>query len=76
MRRDDDGTIVLEGDSQVEDAELLLQLLQATPGALLDWGQCRHIHTAVLQVVIVAQPAFAGPCGDPWIREWLPADRP
>lgn len=73
MRRDDNGTIVIEGDSPAEDAELLLQLLQATPQALLDWGQCGHIHTAVLQVVLAAQPALAGPCGDLWVREWLPA---
>jgi hypothetical protein len=73
--RDDNGTILIEGDSPAEDAELLLQLLQATPRALLDWTRSGHIHTAVLQVVVAAQPALAGPCGDPWVREWLPAGR-
>jgi len=76
VRRDDNGTIVIEGDSLAEDAELLLQLLQATPQALLDWSQCGHIHTAVLQVVLAARPALAGPCGDSWVREWLPAGSP
>ena len=68
MRRDENGTIVIEGDSPTEDAELLLQLLQATPQAVLDWTQCGHIHTAVLQIVLAAQPTFTGPCGDPWVR--------
>jgi hypothetical protein len=75
VRRDSKGTIVIEGDSPAEDAELLLQLLQATPRAVLDWTQCGHIHTTVLQIVVAAQPALAGPCGDSWVREWLPADR-
>jgi hypothetical protein len=74
--RDDNGTILIEGNSPAEDAELLLQLLQATPRALLDWTRSGHIHTAVLQVVVAAQPALAGPCGDAWVREWLPAGRP
>ena len=30
MRRDENGTIVIEGDSPTEDAESLLQLLQAS----------------------------------------------
>lgn len=67
---------MIEGDSPAEDAELLLQLLQSTPRALVDWTRCGRIHTAVLQIVLAAQPALAGPCGDPWVREWLPADRP
>ena len=51
VRRDDGGTtILLVGKCPVEDAEPLLQLLQATPGAPLDWTQCGHLHTAVLQV--------------------------
>jgi hypothetical protein len=76
VRRDENGTIVIEGDSPTEDAELLLQLLQATPQAVLDWTQCGHIHTAVLQIVLAAQPTVTGPCGDPWVREWLPPGRP
>ena len=76
MRRGENGTIVIEGDSPAEDAELLLQLLQATPQAVLDWTQCGHIHPAVLQIVLSAQPVLRGPCGDPWVREWLSAVRP
>ena len=70
VRRQDNGTIVLEGSCPVEDAEPLLQLLQSTPAASVDWTQCRHLHTAVLQVVLAGRPALVGPCGDPWIARW------
>ena len=42
----------------IEDAEPLLELLLATPAAPLDWTQCDHLHTAVLQVILAARPAF------------------
>ena len=56
VRRHENGTIVLEGDCPVEDAETLLQMLQATPGVPLDWTQCSQLHTAVLQVILAARP--------------------
>jgi hypothetical protein len=71
VRRDDDGSIVLVGNCPVEDAEPLLQLLQATPGVPCDWTRCGHLHTAVFQVVLAARPTLIGPCGDPWIERWL-----
>jgi hypothetical protein len=71
VRRHDDGTIILEGSCPAEDAELLLQLLQASPEARVDWAQCRHPHTAVLQVILAARPVIVGPCGDPWIQRWV-----
>ena len=73
VRRDEGGTIVLAGSCPVEEAEPLLQMLQATPTAKLDWTQCRHLHTAVLQVILAARPALVGACGDPWVRQWVGA---
>ena len=69
--RRNDGTIVLEGVCPVEDAESLLQMLQATPGALLDWTRSNHLHTAVLQVILATRPTLIGRCGDPWVAEWV-----
>jgi hypothetical protein len=66
LRRDPAGTIVLEGSCPVEDAEPLLQMLQQTPGATLDWSGCSQLHTAVLQIVLAARPTRTGPCGDPF----------
>jgi hypothetical protein len=71
VRRSDSGTVVLEGVCSVEDAEALLQLLQTVPGAMLDWTQCRQLHTAVLQVVLASGLDPVGPCGDAWVAQWL-----
>jgi hypothetical protein len=76
VRRHDDGTILLEGDCPVEDAEPLLRLLQAAPAAPLDWSRCGRLHTAVMQVILAARPAHAGDCGDPWLRRWLALNPP
>jgi len=73
VRRRDDGTILLEGDCPVDDAEPLLQLLQTTPVASVDWTRSRHLHTAVLQVIVAARPTLIGRCGDPWVAEWINA---
>jgi len=69
--RNSEGTVVLVGHCPVEDAETLLQLLQASAGAHLDWTQCSSLHTAVLQVVLAMRPALTGPCGDPFVAKWL-----
>lgn len=71
VRRDESRNIVLEGNCPVEDAEPLLQLLQANPTAQCDWRRCSHLHTAVVQVVLAARPNLVGPCGDPWIEHWI-----
>jgi hypothetical protein len=71
VRRHDDGTILLHGNCAVEDAEPLLELLQATPAAPLDWTRCGHLHTAVVQVILAARPTLVGRCGDPWVEEWV-----
>jgi hypothetical protein len=71
VRRHDNGTILLEGDCPVEDAEPLLRLLQADPAAPLDWSACGYLHTAVMQVIVAARPVHVGDCGDSWVRQWL-----
>lgn len=75
VRQKADGIIVLEADCPVEDAERLLQLLQATPEAKCDWTKCTYLHSAVVQVLLAAKPAFIGPCADPWIERWLTVPR-
>ncbi len=72
--RRDSGTIVLDGVCPVEDAERLLQMLQATPTAALDWTRCSLLHTAVLQVILAAGVVPVGPCGDSWVRQWVAAE--
>lgn len=76
IRRSDEGIVFLDGVCAVEDAEPLLQMLQATPDAIVDWTQCRQLHTAVLQVVMASRNAPVGPCGDGWIQQWLATKLP
>ena len=71
VARNDRGIILLKGSCPVEDAEPLLQLLQATPDAPVDLTGCRQLHTAVYQVLLAAGAALIGPCEDRWIRQWL-----
>jgi hypothetical protein len=71
VRSADNGKLLLEGECPVEDAEALLQQLQAKPTATVDWTHCSHLHTAVLQVVLASDRIPIGPCGDPFVSQWL-----
>jgi len=71
VRRSDAGAIILDGICSVEDAEPLLQLLQGTPAATVDWAACRQMHTAVLQVILASGIAPTGACGDAWVAQWV-----
>jgi hypothetical protein len=71
VRRSDDGTLLLEGVCPIEDAEVLLQLLQTGPAVALDWTKCRQMHTAVLQVILASGMIPQGLCGDALVRQWL-----
>ena len=74
IRRGDDGVIVLVGECPVEDAETLLQLLQAQPEGPVDWSACTHLHTAVLQVLMAAATPMRGECGDAFVARWGSVD--
>jgi hypothetical protein len=71
VRRSEAGTVRLEGACTVEDAEPLLQMLQADPTPSVDWTTCSHLHTAVVQVILASGAARTGPCGDAWVQKWL-----
>jgi hypothetical protein len=68
-RRDGD-TIFLEGVCAVEDAEILLQHLQAGVD-LIDWCGCTHLHAACFQMLLVARLPMKGPPANPEIARWL-----
>jgi len=74
IRRGENGVIVLDDICPVEDAEPLLQMLQSTPTAGIDWRQCRQLHTAVFQLLLAAGKVPIGTCGDPWIAQWQAAN--
>jgi hypothetical protein len=61
VRVENDGTIILEGACPIEDAEVLLQHLLASPGAQVDWRTCDSAHTAVIQVLMASAARLIGP---------------
>jgi len=67
------GEIVLEGTCSSEDAEILLQHIIATPAAQVDWRACEFAHTAVIQVLMAANPKLLGPPAGSGLRNWLSA---
>jgi hypothetical protein len=71
VRRNDNGTILLEGTCPLEDAEPLLEFLQSDAAAVVDWSGCGQLHTAVLQLALAAGRPITGPCGDPFVRQWI-----
>lgn len=70
VRRNGGASIVLEGECLAEDAEALVQMLQETPAAAIDWSSCNRLHTAVMQVLLAVRARTVGDCGDPWVRKW------
>ena len=65
--------IVLHGLCPSEDAESLLQRLLAAPEATVDLRACQGLHTAVLQVLLAAEPALRMPTGDDELAKRLSA---
>jgi hypothetical protein len=54
------GSVEMSGVCPVEDAEILLQFLLSAPNAPVDWSLCESAHTAVIQVLLVAEARLQG----------------
>lgn len=67
----DEEAIHLEGDCHVEAAETLVAMIHAHPGQPVDLSQCRHLHSAVVQALLVLKPLRRGDCGDPFVKTWI-----
>jgi hypothetical protein len=65
------GAVELAGSCPVEDAEVLLQYLLATPEASVDWSACEWAHTAVIQVLLAARIAPSGTPKGGFLRNHL-----
>lgn len=48
----------ITGVGTVEEAETLLTWLQEHPHGQVDLSECTHLHSAVVQVLMAARPAF------------------
>lgn len=62
---------VLEEFCSVEEAEGLLQWLQSHPKAKINLKDCRHLHTAVLQVLMASRTPVANWPDDQDLSRWL-----
>jgi hypothetical protein len=52
-------TFRFEGIIGVEDAEALLEKLQEQPKVKLNLLNCQHLHTAILQLLILSKPTIS-----------------
>ncbi|TJZ78748.1 hypothetical protein [Chitiniphilus eburneus] len=61
----------LEGVCGIDDVAPLLDWLLATPGARLDLAGCRHLHCAVIQLLLSARPRLIALPADAWMARFL-----
>lgn len=52
-------TFRFEGIIGVEEAEMLLEKLQEHPKVKLNLLNCQHLHTAILQLLILSKPTIS-----------------
>ncbi|WP_194786636.1 hypothetical protein [Rhodocyclus gracilis] len=55
----------------VEEAEVLLDWLQKTPDAVIDFGPCTHVHPANLQVLMAANASVRAWPAETRLADWL-----
>lgn len=60
---------VFSGICGAESAEPLLAWLLEEKNPTVDLAGCRHLHGAVLQVLLAARPEISGTPEDPFLRE-------
>lgn len=58
----------LEDIVTVEDAETLQGWLNQQAKPAVNLSKCKHLHAAVLQVLMALRPAIVGDIQDPWLR--------
>jgi hypothetical protein len=63
--------IRLQGICAAEDAETLVTRLQVAPESEIDVSACRHLHGAVVQVLLALRPNVRGMAEDIFLRDWV-----
>ena len=71
VRWSDEGGIHLEGVCPIEDAEPLLQLVLADPGATVDWSSCELAHSAIVQVLLASRARLIGSPKGAFLRDYV-----
>lgn len=66
QQNEDRALLVLEGIVSAEETDQVVGYLKETPGIILDLSACEHLHTAVLQAIIILRPDMAALPADPF----------
>jgi len=59
------------GVCTIEEAESLLDWVQAHSQPRADLGDCEHLHTALLQILMAHRVSVTRLPPDPWLQHWL-----
>lgn len=65
------GVVHLVSDCGVEDAETVAAALAAAPFARVDLDQCRQLHGAVVQALLVFRPQIVGLPADDFLKAFV-----
>jgi hypothetical protein len=66
--------ICLVADCGIEDAEVLLSVLNDGRGRPVDVSAARHLHAAIVQILIAHEATLTGTPDDAFLAQWvLPA---
>jgi hypothetical protein len=60
VRTTSEGVLELLGHCGVEDAEVLQRELLAAPRSTVEWSGCQHLHSAVIQILLIGKPRIKG----------------
>ncbi|WP_006788382.1 hypothetical protein [Thiorhodospira sibirica] len=70
--RFEEQTAILEEFCTVEEADTLLAWLMEHPDAQVDLAPCKHLHAAILQVLLSCKPTLKNlPQEDGELRAWM-----
>lgn len=60
-----------EGQCRLDEASALFEWLEQTPAAKIDLAECEHMHTAILQILMVAKPELLASPASRFLQQWL-----
>ncbi len=66
-----ENAVVVEGTCSLEDVEKLLEWFEVHPKGTLNLKQCKHFHSAILQVFMIIRPEITELPDDPYLRDWV-----
>lgn len=67
----DERTATLTGSVTVDEVEPFVAWLRANPKGRVNLKGCTHLHTGVLQAMLLFGPKVSAPPADPFLAEWV-----